>query len=398
MKNKTLLFCLVPFFLMAQNRKIETVHEAYIAYEITTPGGESDFEEFLITDKTPEKVIRDYLNYHAFSAIQFNTDSLSPYPFRVQLNKGNWILYSHYDADFKPSKEEKNLSFDFPIQQFSDQLTFVTNKKNQQALFRLEEEMLTDFYDEIKITNQQEFFKNLKEYNHLKAQIDSVFLQVTDTESNQLFEAEQFANELEYEIAQLIQSLQIERIQFAVRRKNKWARFVYLLNDDLFMPYTPFVYENSEDLPQAELPSNEAQQPVVGFLAKNYNAVDFEFLDSWGYAIKFNDFKTKKIGFYYGEGEQEPSLSANYDDIRIEQKAECLLVSSKEKWGVFNFNGEEILPVQYDTIEIIFLDFTYGLIAQKNNQWSLVDAQFGDLLLENNYPSEEELMQAWRNR
>jgi hypothetical protein len=187
-------------------------------------------------------------------------------------------------------------------------------------------------------------------------------------------------------------------LEFAVRKKNKWARFKYLSQAYVFMPYSPFVYEDISSLPEGKLIPNDDQNLVLGFLATNYNAVDFDVIDGGGYMIKFKDFKTHKLGFYYGEGDLEPVLMPLYDSIEVDESASVLIASKGGKSGAFSLEGESILPIQYDEIELVFLDFTYGLMSQKNKQWSLVDAQSSDLLLEENYPTKEALMQAWGDR
>lgn len=178
-------------------------------------------KEYKITKDTPKKIIDKYLELNELKTIEFNPDTSSIYPFRVQYNSGDWALIDSWNWEVY---SKKKYSLTFPQTELEEVGFTVAIRKGKKYLYSFGGKYLSDFA-----------FDDMNLY------------QVTDTVY--------YFNTTQQKHIETIEN----HLCIALKSKGKWG-MVYIARDeyassisgDLYQ-LTPFNYGNYDDLPLASI-------------------------------------------------------------------------------------------------------------------------------------------------
>ncbi len=339
------------FFLFSLNT------EAQIEFYYGNPE-----ERYEITKETDSGVIKAFLQEQEATAIEFNPNPDSSYPFRVKNKKGNWVLFvddwSGSNGIFMP-KKGKQYSFNFPTKLQESLDMTLANRKNQTYWVNHENETIESkmAFDEVVFTTK----------------IDTLY-------------GDNFTDEIEV----------IEKI--AARIGKKWGVIEpgdY--NEPSFYVSRDFLYNTLDELPPATGFSNY-QLEMMEQIRKEYNVDLLVELDEHGYYFKGRDKKSELYGLFVGEGEVSGTIPSIYDNIKRHRNLETFEVWKDGKVGYYNSEFELIKEPVYDEFHFIHLDYTWGCALKKEDVWQLFDAFDGSLLVEGKAKTIEALQELWMNR
>lgn len=116
------------------------------------------------------------------------------------------------------------------------------------------------------------------------------------------------------------------------------------------------------------------------------------------YALYVQHRKSRFWGMAWGEGEMELVIPTHYDSIWMGPHQQAWLVRSNAQYGLYNSEFTKVLPVQYDSIEILHLDYTFAAAAKENDVWRLYGLADGKLMLDDQAPNPKALLEKWLQR
>ena len=314
-------------------------------------------ERYEINQETEDEIVKAFLQEHKAVAIEFNPNSSSRFPARIQNKKGNWVLF-FMEGWARPQlflpKKAKSYTFQFPNPAQEDiQMTWAT-RKGYTYWVNLEDKSIETRlkFDEVKLTSK------------------TVQDRFTDDE--------------------------VERIdKIVVRTGDKWgliepsgyhAPGFYISRD--------FLYNSPEEVPQAR-GLDDGQFQMVEDIRKAYKVDLIEVLDDHGYYLKDRKKGTQDVGLFMGENEVSQTIPMRYSNIKRHRNMDIFEVWKDDKVGYYNSEFERIKAPIYDDFHLMHLDYTWGCALQKDGFWQLFDVFDGSLMVQGKAETLEELQELW---
>lgn len=368
-------------------------------------------DEHLITDTTSDKIIERFLVSSNYRNIEFNPNKQSLFSCRIQLENGDWRLFSddYGGVIAEQTKSLKGYSYTFPspIMEYYE-FTWLHSDKGYQPV---------SFFNSIK--SYKYSWDTLLIENH--AELDNLILKYIqpfsdgiDPDSEEFFELENEKEQIRYKLPDEIYGFNV-----LAKKDGKYTRLT--LNRDTEMQLLNVkaqqVYENYfsfKDLPPPLYYDHFGMEKLIK-ARKKYKIKAFypmsalyEIEATEGDLIADNELlvqsvKDNKWGIYHQNNiDYGPQLTIPmiYDSIQIVRYGDfeyVYQVWQDGKLGCLDYNHRLIIPIGFDAMELMHLDYTYGAALKKDNGWLLYDLYDGSFLVDEPQQTQKKLLNYWLN-
>lgn len=343
--------------------------------------------------KLPQKQIlnqlKNFLKIVDADEIEFNLNLNSNFPFRIK-QKRDWVLMSPRFEFFDNSPEMTLVGYEpFRIDGYS--LEFPTKAVEDHL------------YSVIGLKNNKRHLINTRSENK-DPEISEIWFDeivpVIKTASNNYYDQE-------------LEELTVATYQYAayvaLKRGELWALGLHY-NHQLYQ-LSGFYFKSIDALPVSSLDNyavswlenNIAFQYDVELLKQTNNNLqkhpELEIVEPlWKTEEGKQIFKTKEHSSKHPwsimvEKPHESHLVYPTKVDKIETNQNIILVEKDNKLGFYNKELTASLPCEYDEIEVIFLDYTYGCALKKDHQWELYDYKSAEKLVASSAGSIDELLE-----
>lgn len=407
-------------------------------------------ELYYIDSETDQAIVDRYLASVEASAIEFNNSYLKErVPARVKNKKGNWVLCYEY-SELLFEDEARKYSFEFPDSVlFQYELYLVTRKKKQYLMgvsdrpieikaieytpygsrypFRiqkkngnfvlydldteafLEEKKLSEFSFDLPQLNLEERYlftvqKGGKRYFAHSIEGMAVFEAMPFDEYELIMDTivqEYYDHYLDEHVNDTI----IRFSHIAIQNDGKWGAVHYSTETGMYQ-VLGFHFDKIDDFPDLEKYNYDELQAIHRTLTASSDidrAIPFYIgQDDYYILLKLHNHATNRwlvhCTSYDGGGCPFKNAPAGNTQLIEHQEAEVLEVWCEDKVGYWNKQMEEVFSCEYDSFEVVHLDYMYGCALQEEGEWSLYDCQEGKPLVTGNASSIEDLVELWLNR
>lgn len=372
---------------------------------------ESNSSMVPITDTTNSDIISRFLEANNYRNIEFNKNKQSLFCCRIQLNNGDWRLYGDYDelicADLK-SLEGYSYSFPSPIMEYYE-FTWLYSEEGCQVVsfYSTPKKPYKILWDTIIIKNHSKMDSLIIEY-------DEIWSKGMDPESAEYWELNRKQEQIRSSLPNEINALDVIGI-----KNGKYTRLT--LNRDPEMDFRNVkaqqLYENYYSIDEVPMPLSYDFNGVENLIKarKKFKIEEFysipelfEIEASEGDIIPETKLlvrgsKNNKWGVYFlGNVDFKPELVVPmvYDSITVityNDDEYIYQVWQNGKMGCLDYNYDISIPISYENIELLHLDYTYGAAVKNAEGWILYDLYDNTLLVDEPQKNPTEVLNYWLN-
>ncbi|PZD79234.1 hypothetical protein [Mesonia sp. K7] len=327
--------------------------------------------EYEINPNTPKKQLKAFLKSYKATAIEFNSNLSSQFPFRLKLKKGNWVLYDLEEEQVFLEKKTNRYSFELPTVLMEENRFTIAKSKEKTFLVNLDENKI-----------------------EAKIKFDEVVVQ---TKKDTLYDYIQTYSEngnFDYKEEESVRKV-IDKI--AVRSGKKWGLIEVVYGEDMYYLSHDFLYDSIEEVPQTR-GFESYQLAMMESIRENYKVDLLIALDEFGYYFKGRNKQTKLWGVFMGEAEVLESIPTKYDSITRHRHPLGYEVWKDGKVGYYNGNSEMVFDTNFDDYKRVHLDYTYGSAFKRQGKWELYDTYQPEKLVDGSADTIEELIELWLAR
>lgn len=186
-------------------------------------------------------------------------------------------------------------------------------------------------------------------------------------------------------------------VSLAFRQKEGWGRLQLFPFEDL----EPVLLEEAQAASPEALSDFGLLPEVAPYLARlrrKHNIGRIAPVAEEPFALYVQHRKSGGWGLAMGEGEMDIVIPLRYDSLALGPYQQAYIVHRKGLSGVYNLNFEPVLAPRYQAIEVLHLDYTFGLAAKEKDRWRLYALDDGKLLLPESATGAQELLEKWLKR
>lgn len=339
-----------------------TVEAQHFYYEKTG-------QEYEINQNTDKKIINEFLKNQKATALEFNPNINSNFPFRIKNKNENWMLFHASIENIFKKRESQKYSFQFPTPVMERSGLTLANRKGKIYLINIFEKNIESKmrFDQVIIKTKKD---TLYRYDHKY-----------DEDGNLIYQENESAKTV------------IDKI--AVKKGNKWG-LIELADGEIYLSRN-FLYNSPEAVPEAT-GFQSYQLEMMENIRKEHNVDLLVALDENGYYFKARNKKTKLFGIFVGEGEAYNQIPTKYTNIIRHRNPETFEVWRGKKVGYYNSSFHLVFEPTFDDFEFVHLDYTHGCALKINGKWSLYSTQEPIKLIEGSADRVDQLIELWLNR
>ena len=346
---KICLLATFVFFQLLANAQVEF-------YDRET---DRDYE---INPQTEKEILNKFLKEQKATAIEFNSNPRTDFPFRLKNKKDNWVLFHEGFENLYMKKEGKKYSFQLPTTLMEERGFTLASRKGKTVFVSFnEKEVQTKMsFDELVPRIETDTMMSYNPSTDVEEEVYHTYL-----------------------------------TSFAVKQGEKWGLIELGDSDAHYCVSHNFLYNSPQEVPPAR-GIQIYQLEMMENIRHEYNVDLLVVLDGYGYLFKGREAKTNLWGVFGGEGEGQAYIPSEYN--KLIKHGNVFEVWKNDKVGYYNSDHKLVFEPRFDDFEYVHLDYKYGCALKTNGKWELYDVYSSEKLVEGSATTIDGLIELWLNR